>query len=143
MRERENLREYNLGPILNDVPRIVGDIKAADVLIKHAEELGRVLQEGGLRMSQARDIFDELRQIESLWMRSPGAAVRRIYLLRPRLAYRTKRVQGLEPLAKVLDAAILEVVAPQSDEEKRNRFGLLMEFVEAILAYHKYYGGGD
>jgi len=143
VRGGKNLAEADLGPILNDVPRIVADVRAANVLVQRADELGRILKDKGLRMSQARDIFDELRQIESLWMREPAVAIRRIHLLRPRLAYRTKRTPALEPLADVLNVAILEVLAPTSDEEKHDRFARLMEFAEAIVAYHKYYGGGD
>lgn len=139
MREQGSVSGAELQPILADVPKIVGDVRAADILVRRAEELAQRVRR--LRMAQARDIFDELRLIESMWMRSPEQALRRLHLLRPKLVYRSKRVEGLEPLAKVLDQAVQEVVKAESDAEKHERFRRLVEFAEAIVAYHKYYGG--
>lgn len=139
MREQLGVSEAELKPILSDVPRIIGDAKAVDVLVRRAEELAQKLR--GLKMAQARDIFDELRQIESLWMRNKEQAIRRLHLLRPKLAYRTKRIAELGPLARVLESAVQEVVQAEPDSEKEKRFRRLMEFAEAIVAYHKAYGG--
>lgn len=139
MKGRANVPEAELQSILAEVPRIIGDARAADVLVRRAEELAQKVRE--LRMAQARDIFDELRLIESIWMRNPTQALRRLHLLRPKLAYRSKRVEELAPLAQVLDQAVQEVVKAESDGEKHERFRRLLEFAEAILAYHKFYGG--
>ncbi|MCS7216577.1 MAG: type III-A CRISPR-associated protein Csm2 [Candidatus Bipolaricaulota bacterium] len=139
MRGSPGVSEAELRPILADVPKIIGDAQAADVLVKRAEELAQKIRD--LKMAQARDIFDELRQIESLWLRDPQQALRRLHLLRPKLAYRRKRTPALEPLAQVLDAAIQEVVKGDAEAAKKERFQRLVELAEAIVAYHKYYGG--
>lgn len=141
MKNQPTVPEAELQPILADVPKIINDPKAADVLVKRADELGQKLKNIGLKMTQVRDIFDELRKIESTWMRDSEQAIRRVHLLRPKLAYRTKRVTELQPLAKVLDLAVQEVVKAGGDGEKRERFQRLVEFAEAIVAYHKYHGG--
>ncbi len=104
------------------------------VLVQRAKELVQML--GNIKMAQVRDIFDELRQIESLWTRDPETAIHRLYLLKPRLAYRSARIEGLEPLAQVLERAVSEVVNAKKPEEMRARFRRLMEFAEAIVAYH-------
>ena len=143
MRGGPNISDAQLQQILSDVPKIINDPKTADVLVKRAEELGQKLATEKLRMAQARDIFDELRQIESIWLREPERALRRLHLLRPKLAYRRARVQELEPLAEVLDRAVVEVVSAGDAAQRHDRFRRLMEFMEAIVAYHKFYGGGD
>jgi len=143
MRGGPNISDAQLQQILSDVPKIINDPKTADVLVKRAEELGQKLATEKLRMAQARDIFDELRQIESIWLREPERALRRLHLLRPKLAYRRARVQELEPLAEVLDRAVVEVVSAGDAAQRHDRFRRLMEFMEAIVAYHKFHGGGD
>jgi len=143
MRGGSNVSDSQLQQILSDVPRIINDPKTADVLVKRAEELGQKLVTERLRMAQARDIFDELRQIESIWLREPERALRRLHLLRPKLAYRRARVRELGPLAEVLERAVAEVVSAGDAAQRHDRFRRLMEFMEAIVAYHKFYGGGD
>ena len=68
MRGGQNVSDTQLQQILADVPKIINDQKTADVLVKRADELGQRLVNERLRMAQARDIFDELRQIESIWL---------------------------------------------------------------------------
>ena len=143
MRGGQSVSDAQLQQILADVPKIINDPKTADVLVKRADELGQRLVNERLRMAQARDIFDELRQIESIWLREPERALRRLHLLRPKLAYRRARVRELGTLADVLDKAVAEVVSALNAAEKHDRFRRLMEFMEAIVAYHKFYGGGD
>jgi CRISPR-associated protein Csm2 len=143
MRGGQSVSDAQLQQILADVPKILNDPKTADVLVKRADELGQRLVNERLRMAQARDIFDELRQIESIWLREPERALRRLHLLRPKLAYRRARVRELGTLADVLDKALAEVVSAPNAAEKHDRFRRLMEFMEAIVAYHKFYGGGD
>jgi len=63
--------------------------------------------------------------------------------LGPKMAYRARRErgQGVERLRQVLDEAINEVLAAPDEKEKNQRFQRFVEFFEAILAYHKAYGG--
>ena len=111
-------------------------------LVRFAEQTANRLKKNGLKTSQIRNIFTEVRQIQALWNRDPDRAVRRLSMLRPKLAYQAKRVPEVKGLKDVLTEAIDQVV--QSPNEVRDqRFQRLVDLFEAILAYHKAYGGRD
>lgn len=117
----------------------------AKALIEAAETLGKELSRA-LSTSQIRAIFGEVRSIQATWESGNAQrerALRRLILLKPKMAYRARRErgQGVEQLRKVLDAAIDQVLAASDENEKNNRFQRFVEFFEAILAYHKAYGG--
>ncbi len=142
MKAQAQASDEELRPILAAVPTIISEPdleKSAKALVEWAQKLAQQLRE--LKMAQVRDIFDELRQIESLWTRDPKSAVHRLHLLKPRLAYRAARIKELRPLAQVLEQAVEVVAEAGTDEAKRERFRRLMEFAEAVVAYHKAYGG--
>ena len=144
MRGGSNVSDAQLQQILENIPRIINDPRAAELLVTQANELGeRLAKEVG--MAQIRDIFDELSLIADLftWKHEPVLALRRLYLLRPKVLWRAARNKKLMPLARVLEKAVDEVVKAETDEERHERFRRLMEFMEAIVAYHKFYGGGD
>jgi CRISPR-associated protein Csm2 len=91
-----------------------------------------------LTTSQIRAIFGEVRQIEGQWKVKPDVAMRRLYLVKPKLAYRARKENknGVKALANVLDKA-LDLVYEERDVEKRQiRFRRFVEMFEAILAYH-------
>ncbi len=108
----------------------------AEALVKRAEELGRGLAQP-LSTSQIRSLFTEVRQIEAQWRHSPERASRRLTLLKPKMAYRARKEtgQGVQALVDVLTPCVDLV---QGDAARFTRF---VEFFEAILAYHKAYGG--
>ncbi len=111
-------------------------------MVRKAEELGKQLVSERLKASQIRAIFDEVRQIESLWLQDAQKALHKVHLLKPKLAYRAARSQdGVPTLKKVLSDAIDIVV--ESPEAAKERFRRFTEFFEAIIAYHKAYGGRD
>lgn len=144
MRAQSRASEEDIQPILSAIPAIISSPdpeESARVLVERARELAEKLRARDLKMAQVRDIFDELRQIESQWMRDAKTALHRLHLLKPRLAYRTVRTPESKPLARVLERAIEEVASAGTDSAKQERFRRLMEFAEAIVAYHKFYGG--
>ena len=110
-----------------------------------AERIGRDLANQKLSTSQIRALFGETRKIEMRWPRDAAgeaeaeAAYRRLLLLKPKLRYQAARAGRDAPvraLADVLDPAIDRV------QRDRRRFQYFFEFFEAILAYHRAYGGG-
>ena len=119
-----------------------GDAKA---LVGQAETLGKQLAQQRLTTNQIRNIFGTVRRIEMNWPENASEeqarkAHRDLLLLKPKLAYQSKREgerkgRGVEMLRQVLDPAIDLV------EGKRKRFQNFVDFFEAILAYHKAYGG--
>lgn len=121
-----------------------------DVLVRVADQHGKDLAEARLATSQIRGIFGAARSMESQWSpRASDAEVRAgrraLLLLKPKLAYQEVRHRPQRPtdpnpvglLRALLDPAIDSV---GSDREKFRRF---LEYFEALLAYHKAYGGAD
>lgn len=102
------------------------------LLVEMAEELGPRLQQGRLTVSQIRNVYGMVKQME---MR--GFDANEFVLLKPKLAYAAARAnaEGVRELRNVLSWAIDEV---DNDESKFARF---VDFFEAILAYHKAAGG--
>lgn len=115
--------------------------------VRWADNLGDSLASNRLTTSQIRNFFGEVRQIQLTWDQGPEAAYRRAVLLIPKLGYHAKRARGraqrgLEALERVLSPA-LELVAEAPEAQRRVYFMNFVDFFEAILAYHKKYGGRD
>jgi CRISPR-associated protein Csm2 len=121
--------------IKRELPSILaGDSKK---LVENAKKLGEHLG-GRLSTSQIRSIFSEVKQMG-------GYEEHRLNLLRPKMAYtagrhgrmsRGKLVGPIVDLQEVLD----ECIKITSSEEEFENF---RDFFEAILAYHRYYGGKE
>ncbi len=122
-------------------------------LVEVAERVGRELAQpegkrahpDALATSQIRSIFGKVRELD-MQLRAAAAAehdqlddgiYRELHLLRPKLAYQAERApgNGVRHLQQVLEPAIRLV------ERSRARFQRFVDFFEAILAYHKAYGG--
>ncbi len=126
-----------------DLRKIIVDGDAEE-LVKQADTLGKQLVKP-LTTSQIRNIFGTVRRIAMNWPENASEeqarrAHRDLLLLKPKLAYQAKREgerkgRGVEMLRQVLDPAIDLV------EGRRERFQNFVDFFEAILAYHKAYGG--
>lgn len=119
---------------------IILKAEGAEVLIKCAEEIGRSLARPlkgrELTTNQIRAIFGEVRRIEGDWKINAQRAGRNLILLIPKMEYRARKEGGnVRNLVSVLSPAIAKV---KGDEQNFNRF---VEFFEAILAYHRAYGG--
>lgn len=126
-------------PSDKDLLTIIGDPQGAEELVKWADSLGKYLKDAGLTTSQIRSLFGEVRQIQAEWSIESRRehAQRRLILLKPKMAYRARKERGkaVEDLVSVLRPA-LDLVGGDSDNFQR-----FVEFFEAILAYHKSYGG--
>ncbi len=117
----------------------------ARTLVESAQRLGTALAQRGLTTSQIRGIFGTVRQIQMKWPGGAGetearAAVRQLLLLKPKLAYQASRdndrTGAVNDLQRVLVPAIDLVTT-------REQFNHLVDYFEAILAYHKAAGGRD
>jgi len=135
-----------------ELRRIICEPLAGDLLVKVANEIGDQLSKT-LKASQIRAIFDEAQRIGALFRIGKfEEAVRRAYLLDPKIAYRAKRVTerdkkaggAAELIAEVLVKALRIVLEKKDDrDEVRARYLRFLEFFEAIVAYHKAHGGKD
>lgn len=135
----------------------------AEVLINCAERIGRKLKEMNLATHQIRGILGDIHMIETTWPSNPAEAQRELRLLKPKLAYQSKKVKEtldgqdvfpVEELREVI-CRVIDIVLEQPDEpeaggktnaggtERHNSFRRLVSFFEAIVAYHSYHGGRD
>lgn len=128
----------------NDLEQIIQD-GDAQILVNTAQRLGRELKEDGLTKSQIRNIFGEVRQIEADWQRADSENarrnMRRLLLLKPRMAYQRARERKTESLMTVLTESIDLVAKPAEPQQQYDHFHYFVEFFEAILAYHTEAGG--
>jgi len=129
-----------------DLRTIITDQNGAQALVQWADQLGRDLKEMGLTTSQIRALFGEVRQIQGQWGmggENRQRAARRLILLKPKMAYRARRERGraVQELVDVLRPALDLVVAEKDAATQDLDFKRFVEFFEAILAYHRAYGG--
>jgi len=110
--------------------------ESARLLVQSSDKLGKQFKEGDLTTSQIRNFFGEVKKIQLQGFANP-ANQRRFILMIPKLEYSAKRASkpGMTALKETLKAASKYV---SGDEANFRRF---VEFFEAILAYHKAYGG--
>lgn len=120
----------------------------AEELNKYAEELGRIFvtekiteergqrkTEKALSTSQIRNILDEIQRIPK--KENFEKIKNRLNLLRPKLAYAAGRHRGrVKDFREIVEEAIKLVRAPEHFANFRN-------FIEAIVAYHRYHGGKE
>jgi len=128
-RERFTLSDEEIGLILK------GDY---NLLVKRAEEFGKYLaKEKKLKTSQFRKIFGEIKKI---FMKGFSEnTIKDLLLLKPRLSYTAERHKTVRDLRDVLSKMIDKIVTAN----KKEYFENFVNFVEAVLAYHKGYGGRD
>jgi len=107
-------------------------------LVTFAQQTADALVTQNLTRSQIRTIFTEVRQIEAMW--GQREAVRRLSMLKPKLAYQAARSSTVNLLRDVLSDAIDEVLKAPADKQNE-RFARFVELFEAILAYHRAKGG--
>lgn len=115
--------------------RLIAGIHA-DLSEEEVQKLGRnVERKGDMSNSQIRNIYGEIKRIQMIG--NFDKAKTSFYLLKPKLAYafgRNSSNPGLRLFKKIFDEASQYVI----DDKSYNNFCNLME---AILAYHRAYGG--
>jgi CRISPR-associated protein Csm2 len=123
--------------------------EAIQTMIEVAESIGRHLAKS-VTTSQIRNIFGTVRTIEQDVKTLeddqplPIRVQRDLQMLRPKLAYQYGRVQGRDDDPQkaamgALTGILSEAIALVGSDVRR--FRNFMDFFEAILAYHRRYGG--
>lgn len=121
---------------------------SAKLIVEWGDKLGAILEHRGLTTSQIRAIFGEVRQIEAKLkisqLQGTASEIKvwnKLRLLIPKMAYRAKKEgDGVKNLASVFEPAI-NLVLDGEPEKRLERFERFVNFFEAILAYHRAYGG--
>lgn len=105
-----------------------------EILIDTAQKLGEhMARVRRMSTAQIRRIFADVKKLNFNQDKGPYE----LNIMRAQLAYTAGRHPQVRDLQEVLDRAIVQV---GSDTEKFQRFS---DFFEAIVAYHKKYGGKD
>ena len=129
-----------------EIQTLIIDPDGAQTLVQYADRVGKQLKDSGLTTSQIRALFGEVRQIQAQWEmdeQQQALARRRLTLLKPKMAYRARKERGraVEMLVAELEPALDVVIAEKDRARQALYFRHFVEFFEAILAYHKAYGG--
>lgn len=101
-----------------------------------AEKIGKFMADNNLTNSKIRSVYGEMKRIQ---MGDYDKEKASFYLLRPKVAYalgRDKDNKGLQLFKKMFD----ECASCVTD---KNSFLNFCNVFEAVLAYHKAYGGKD
>lgn len=123
------------------ITRIMTADESGKEMVAFAEQTASGLVRDNLRSAQIRIIFTEVRQIEAVWNQNPARAMRRLQMLKPKMAYQAARQRQVEKLRDVLVEAIDEVEKQPAGEKRNQAFQRFTDLFEAILAYHKAQGG--
>lgn len=109
-------------------------------LVEHAEQFGPHLKQKKLETNQIRKFLDAINRVKTKLAQDADqnelfkSIEPEIVLLKPKLAYAAARQPAAKPLNEVISTAIDKV-------HDLKDFNYLVEFVEAIVAYHKAEGG--
>ena len=109
---------------------------ASPQLVSYAEQAGEFMAKHGLTNSKIRSIYGEVKRIQMGDFEKEKAS---FYLLKPKVAYalgRDEKNEGLKLFKLIFDLASQDV----NDQKTYMNF---CNFIEAILAYHKAFGGRD
>jgi len=117
---------------LNNYAEYLGKIFVTE---KITEERGQRKTEKALSTSQIRNILDEIQRIPK--KENFEKIKNTLNLLRPKLAYAAGRHRGrVKDFREIVEEAIKLVRTPEHFANFRN-------FIEAIVAYHRYHGGKE
>ena len=127
---------------------------SGELLVTTAKILAEDLKRQDATKTQIRNIFTELRIVETKWDSGQAdgnqVAIRRLNLLRPKIAYQVKRLEKefhgkveKSPLKPLEDFLLPAIDYVNRSNNQINTFKILMNFMEATLAYHKAIGGSD
>lgn len=111
-------------------------VNADKQLVQFASEAGKYMAKNGLTNSKIRSIYGEIKRIQMGVFEQEKPS---FYLLKPKVAYelgRDQKNEGLK-LFKIIFDKCFDIV---EDEKTFKNFSNL---IEAILAYHKAYGGKE
>lgn len=103
--------------------------------IKFSEKLGDALVKNKLTTSQIRNIYGEMKRIQ---MKGFNNEITSFLLLLPKIAYASKRKEeiGIKIFKDVFDKM-------HSLVKNEKHYENMMNLMEAILAYHKAFGGKE
>ena len=131
-REREDIPK----PAKSEYQSLWITSAADSALVEYAEKAGKFMAKRGLTNSKIRSIYGEIKRIQmSEYEKEKSSFI----LLKPKVAYavgRDEKNEGLKLFKEIFDLSCTDVTNQKS-------FRNFCNLMEAILAYHKAYGGKD
>jgi len=133
--EEHVVKNINVGNYLSEISN--------KNLIEYSEILGAYLVAIDLKTNQVRKFLDGIRKLENTAKRKSKKEFsnEELILLKVHLAYAAAREKKAKPFMMVINSAIDKV--REKGQEGYEDFRKLAKFVEATIAYHKYYGGSE
>jgi len=133
-REQDVPRSEEARQVWREIGKILdqGADPQGTLLIESAEKMGRHLKENEVSTAQIRNVFHEVKNYSF-----DKDGVYGLNMLRARLAYVAGRHKKVGDLQLVLDEGLKKI---GDDKTKFKRF---QDFFEAIVAFHKKYGGSE
>lgn len=155
MREKRSREELTTKPDIK-IPANYSEL-TTDQIVKFGEDLGKYFshRKYGITTSQLRNAYGAIGQIKLKWEQEKmkkkeeqdySKLESELVLLKPKIAYDVGRVirdekdreEAYRYFKEILDKSIDGVKA---SSQKDIAFKNFFELTEAIVAYHKYYGG--
>lgn len=139
MANKNNKRNHQGEVTLNEA-RVQEWVKngPSTMLIEATENFGRSLQKKGLTTSQIRQVFTKLKSIEAKGYKKEMKI--EFLMLKPHMAYAAGRHSSVRPLKRIIEYGINAVVQ-EDDVDEEQKFKNFCKLFEAILAYHRAFGG--
>ena len=112
--------------------------------VEWAENFGKYLASDNgvkpLTTNQLRKFFGEIKRIEA----EGKCNISELIMLKPLLAYSVGRDKGktkIRDFAKQITVGVETVIKAESDDKRKSYFNNFVKIFEAIVAYHRYFGG--
>lgn len=120
-------------------------LQTADEINQLADDLGKKLADKnkGIKTNQVRNFFASINVIRTEFQTSrkyTEKIERKLIMLKPQLAYAKGRESKVQNLQEFIFQAIDSTVKSTDKDYALDNFFAL---VEAVVAYHKFYGGRD
>ena len=134
--KRQNRQKsfFSIEEFINEIPEILAPKNEGEKLIKWASELGENLKNRGMTTSQIRKIFSLLKDKD--------LQVYDLNMIRAKLAYVAGRHRSqVGDLQKALDEMIKYIINSSFDFEHNVK--VFRDFFEAVVAYHRKFGGKE
>ena len=94
----------------------------------------------GMKTTQLRKFFDSIRKIKEELKDGRWEDVEaEFYLLKPKIAHARGRNLIPEEFNELMKVCMKKVDVGEDSDEKKKNFEKMVEFLEAIVAYHRYY----
>ncbi len=126
----------NIVDFMNEFKKEWITIGADKEMVTFVEKAGKYMARNGLTNSKIRSIYGEIKRIQMSEFEKEKTS---FYLLKPKVAYalgRDGNNQGLKLFKEIFDNSFPYV----TDTKTYKNF---CNLIEAVLAYHKAYGGKD